>query len=120
VESDKPKSSVPPDCLLQVRRGSREDRRVKAYEAAARLSTPIIEAQAQLIVSTNQLYTDQVVICGYLEERVRFLEQQNQRLKAENLVLSSELSRTRPAPKSSPGLGSPFLKHTIPRKIPGK
>ena len=120
MESDHPKSLAATDCLYLVRRGSREDRRIKAYEAAARLSTPIIEAQAQLIVNTNQLYTDQVAICGYLEERVRFLEQQNQRLKAENLVLSSELSRLRPAPKSSPGLGSPFLRHNVPRKNSGK
>ena len=87
------------------------------------LYTPIIEAQAQLIVNANQLYQDQFIICGYLTDRIRQLEadnkqlrSQNERLQTTNSALSAELARNRPAPKPSVGLGSASSYIRIPKK----
>ena len=88
--------------------------------------TPVLAAQAELILNSTQLYRDQVVISGYLSDRIRELETINESLRADrdslrtrnehlqstNRELSAQLAQLRPSPKASP---APCLP-SIPRK----
>jgi hypothetical protein len=112
-----------PTPILTARKGSWTACRERFAAGIAESFRMQLDKQAELIANATRLYQFQCVITGFLEERILHLEatnkhiqEQNERLQATNRTLSSELARTRPTAKPSPGRVSPYICPWIPKK----